>query len=34
MTYLSFTFDHRILDGQGADGFLGAVKGFLETYSA
>lgn len=34
MAYLSFTFDHRILDGQGADGFLLAVKRFLEGYTA
>lgn len=34
MAYLSFTFDHRILDGQGADGFLLAVKRFLEGYAA
>lgn len=34
MAYLSFTFDHRVLDGQGADGFLAAVKAFLEDYSA
>jgi pyruvate/2-oxoglutarate dehydrogenase complex dihydrolipoamide acyltransferase (E2) component len=33
MAYLSFTFDHRVLDGQGADGFLVAVKAFLEDYS-
>lgn len=33
MAYLSFTFDHRVLDGQGADGFLEAVKRFLESYS-
>lgn len=32
MVYLSFTFDHRILDGQAADGFLAAVKGYLEDY--
>jgi len=32
MAYLSFTFDHRILDGAGADGFLAAVKHFLEHY--
>ena len=31
MAYLSFTFDHRILDGQEADGFLAAVKRFLEN---
>ncbi len=34
MAYLSFTFDHRVLDGQGADGFLDAVKTYLENYSA
>ncbi len=34
MAYLSFTFDHRVLDGQGADGFLLAVKRFLEGYAA
>ncbi len=34
MVYLSFTFDHRILDGQSADGFLMAVKRFLEGYAA
>lgn len=33
MAYLSFTFDHRVLDGQGADGFLAAVKVFLEDYN-
>ncbi len=33
LAYLSFTFDHRILDGRGADGFLAAVKSFLETYA-
>ncbi|MGQ9491105.1 MAG: dihydrolipoamide acetyltransferase family protein [Anaerolineae bacterium] len=33
MVYLSFTFDHRILDGQAADGFLLAVKRFLEGYA-
>lgn len=32
MVYLSFTFDHRILDGQAADGFLAALKRFLEAY--
>lgn len=32
MAYLSFTFDHRVLDGAGADGFLAAVKQFLENY--
>jgi pyruvate/2-oxoglutarate dehydrogenase complex dihydrolipoamide acyltransferase (E2) component len=34
MAYLSLTFDHRVLDGQGADGFLAAVKAFLEDYSS
>jgi 2-oxoglutarate dehydrogenase E2 component (dihydrolipoamide succinyltransferase) len=34
MAYLSFTFDHRVLDGQGADGFLAAVKSNLENYKA
>ena len=33
MAYLSFTFDHRVLDGAGADHFLMAVKEFLEDYS-
>ena len=33
MAYLSFTFDHRVLDGAGADLFLMAVKEFLEDYS-
>ena len=32
MIYLSFTFDHRVLDGQGADRFLAAVKRFIEDY--
>ncbi len=32
MVYLSLTFDHRVLDGQGADSFLAAVKRFLEGY--
>ena len=30
MVYLSFTFDHRVLDGARADGFLLTVKQFLE----
>jgi pyruvate/2-oxoglutarate dehydrogenase complex dihydrolipoamide acyltransferase (E2) component len=34
MVYLSFTFDHRILDGAGADGFLAAVVRHLEDYPA
>ena len=33
MIYLSFVFDHRILDGAAADKFLTAVKTFLETHS-
>jgi len=32
MCYLSFTFDHRILDGAGADKFLGVVKSTLENW--
>ncbi len=31
MIYLSFVFDHRILDGAAADGFLSAVKRNLEN---
>jgi 2-oxoisovalerate dehydrogenase E2 component (dihydrolipoyl transacylase) len=33
MIYLSFTFDHRVLDGAGADHFLMTVKEFLESYA-
>ncbi len=32
MVYLSFVFDHRILDGASADWFLTHVKQSLETY--
>ncbi len=32
MVYLSFVFDHRILDGAGADAFLGKVKEALEGW--
>lgn len=32
MIYLSFVFDHRILDGAAADGFLMDVKKSLETW--
>ncbi len=32
MVYLSFTFDHRILDGDSADGFLSAVVKTLENW--
>jgi len=34
MVYISLTFDHRILDGAGADHFLARVKENLETWSA
>lgn len=30
MAYLSFVFDHRVMDGEGADRFLAAVKDELE----
>jgi 2-oxoglutarate dehydrogenase E2 component (dihydrolipoamide succinyltransferase) len=33
MLYLSFVFDHRILDGASADAFLMQVKGTLEAWS-
>ena len=33
MVYLSFVFDHRILDGAGADAFLGKVKKALEDWA-
>ncbi|MCE9644367.1 MAG: 2-oxo acid dehydrogenase subunit E2 [Chloroflexi bacterium] len=33
MTYLSFVFDHRILDGASADWFLAKVKETLENWS-
>ena len=32
MIYLSFVFDHRILDGEGADRFLKVVKDTLENW--
>jgi 2-oxoglutarate dehydrogenase E2 component (dihydrolipoamide succinyltransferase) len=32
MVYLSFTFDHRVLDGAGADRFLVEVRRFLEDF--
>src|SRR5262249_974030 len=32
MCYLSFTFDHRVLDGAQADGFLTVVKETLENW--
>jgi len=33
MVYLSFVFDHRVLDGEGADNFLRKVKETLEGWS-
>ena len=32
LAYVSFTFDHRILDGASADGFVGTIKGLIENY--
>ncbi len=32
MVYLSFVFDHRVLDGEGADNFLRKVKDTLENW--
>lgn len=32
MAYLSFTFDHRVLDGATADAFMSEVVAFLEGY--
>ena len=32
MVYLSFVFDHRVLDGEGADNFLRAVVSHLENW--
>jgi pyruvate/2-oxoglutarate dehydrogenase complex dihydrolipoamide acyltransferase (E2) component len=32
MVYLSLTFDHRILDGALADGFLGKVVEYLQDW--
>jgi len=32
MVYMSFVFDHRILDGASADWFLAKVKDTLETW--
>ena len=32
MIYLSFVFDHRVLDGEGADAFLNGVKKALENW--
>ena len=33
MIYLSFVFDHRVLDGEGADSFLNDVKKSLENWT-
>jgi pyruvate/2-oxoglutarate dehydrogenase complex dihydrolipoamide acyltransferase (E2) component len=32
MMYLCLSFDHRILDGAGAGGFLQAVRAKLQSY--
>ncbi len=32
MAYLSFVFDHRVMDGEGADRFLSSVKSALEDW--
>ena len=32
LAYVSFTFDHRILDGASADGFVSTIKGLIEKY--
>ncbi len=32
LAYVSFTFDHRILDGASADGFVGTIKNVIENY--
>ena len=34
MCYLSYTFDHRVLDGAQADKFLAAVKAKLENWDS
>jgi pyruvate/2-oxoglutarate dehydrogenase complex dihydrolipoamide acyltransferase (E2) component len=33
MAYVSLTFDHRILDGATADGFVSTFKEIIEKYS-
>jgi len=33
MVYLSYVFDHRILDGASADAFLAKVKDTLESWN-
>jgi 2-oxoglutarate dehydrogenase E2 component (dihydrolipoamide succinyltransferase) len=32
MVYLSFTFDHRVLDGASGDAFVGTVRRVLEGW--
>jgi 2-oxoisovalerate dehydrogenase E2 component (dihydrolipoyl transacylase) len=32
MMYMSFSFDHRIMDGLSAGGFLQAVRNKLQSY--
>jgi 2-oxoglutarate dehydrogenase E2 component (dihydrolipoamide succinyltransferase) len=32
LAYVSFTFDHRILDGASADAFVSTIKRLIETY--
>ena len=32
MAYVSFTFDHRILDGASADQFVSSIKKQIETW--
>ena len=34
LAYVSFTFDHRILDGASADGFVSTIKREIEGYKA
>ena len=34
MVYLSFTFDHRVLDGATADAFVAAIKAGLEGWES
>jgi pyruvate/2-oxoglutarate dehydrogenase complex dihydrolipoamide acyltransferase (E2) component len=33
MVYVSLTFDHRVLDGASADGFLAKIVSELENWS-
>jgi len=32
MAYISFTFDHRILDGASADHFVSTIKSLIENW--